>query len=238
MTRTLFAVAFLGGVSLAQTPPNAAPVLVELFTSEGCSSCPPADVLLEKLDRLQPISDARLIVLSEHVDYWDHLGWRDPYSSAEATARQERYARLFATEGPYTPQMVVDGAAQFVGSDAREADAAIRKAAQHDKVGVRLFPEKGRVRVEVDPLPGGKGKKCGVYVAIAQDSGTSNVARGENKGRTLHHVAIVKQLREVGTVSGREGFLGEVAAEAGSRVIAFVQEDGGRVWGAALAKLY
>ena len=215
-----------------------APVLVELFTSEGCSSCPPADALLEKLDRLQPIPEARIIVLSEHVTYWDHLGWKDPYSSAVCTARQESYARRFSGQGPYTPEMVVDGAAEFVGRDAGAATAAIRSAAKQPKVAVRLVPAAGGARLEVDPLPGGKRTKSSVYVAVAADSGTSSVLAGENGGRTLHHVAIVRELREVGTVSGRSGYTGEIAAAAGSRVIAFVEESGnGRVQGAALLRV-
>src|SRR5213594_3831029 len=97
------------------------PVLVELFTSEGCSSCPPADALLARLEKSQPVAEAEIIVLSEHVDYWNRLGWRDPFSSVEFTLRQQRYTEGFRRDGAYTPQMVVDGRVEFVGSDERQA---------------------------------------------------------------------------------------------------------------------
>ena len=247
MNRFLLGAVFFATAAAQQPPsaPSAAarlalaanPVLVELFTSEGCSSCPPADALIEKLDRLQPFPEARVIVLSEHVDYWDHQGWRDPFSSASFTARQEQYARQFGSSGPYTPQMVVDGAAEFVGSDAGAAASAIRSAARREKVAIRLVPGAETVRVEVDPLPGGKKGKSLVYVALAQDSGTSNVSAGENRGRTLHHVAIVRQLRQIGSVSGLAGFTGEIPASPGDRIVAFVQDPGsGRIRGAGLLK--
>ena len=219
------------------------PVLVELFTSEGCSSCPPADALLETLDREQPIAGAQIIVLSEHVDYWDHQGWIDPFSSAALTARQGEYARRFGRNDPYTPEIVVDGNAECNGSDAQKAESAIRRAIGEPKVGIRIraaTPGDAAVTLEVDPLPEGKTHKANVYVVYAADSGTSDVLRGENQGRTLHYVSIVRDIQRVGSIGGHEMFKKQVPiraanAPAGSRLIAFVQEAGnGRVWGAAM----
>lgn len=222
------------------------PVLVELFTSEGCSSCPPADALLQKLDREQPVAGAQIVVLSEHVDYWNHLGWTDPYSSAAVTARQVSYDRRFGLDGPYTPEMVVDGAVEFVGADAQKAQSVIRQAAGAPKVAVRIRAEASAgqpLTVEVDPLPEGKVRKANVYVVVAADSGTSDVQRGENRGRTLHHVAIAGEIRQVGHVTSREGFKAQVPVRApstgsGSRLVVFVQEPGnGQVMGAAMSAL-
>src|SRR5277367_6742341 len=114
------------------------PVLIELFTSEGCSDCPPADALLEKLDLSQPVPNAQVIVLSEHVTYWDDGGWRDPFSLQDVTTRQGDYASRFRLSGPYTPQMVVDGDAEFVGSDERRAVRVVEKAAELQKIQVSL----------------------------------------------------------------------------------------------------
>ena len=153
------------------------PVLAELFTSEGCSSCPPADQLLQRIDRLQPISGAQILVLGEHVDYWNQLGWRDPFSAHANTVRQEGYARGFGTQGPYTPQMVVDGVTEFVGNDARRATEEIARARSREKIGVHLARTAEGVQVQIDPAA----KGADVWLALADDSGTSQVAAGENK---------------------------------------------------------
>src|SRR5438309_1867008 len=122
--------------ALPNRPPS--PVLVELFTSEGCSSCPPADELLTRLEQTQPVGGAQVIALSEHVDYWNRLGWTDPYSSAEFSKRQNEYARVFETDEVYTPQMIVDGGVQFVGSNLNKARDAVDGAAHDSKAVVTV----------------------------------------------------------------------------------------------------
>jgi hypothetical protein len=212
----------------AQNPaaPNRAPVLVELFTSEGCSDCPPADHVLEQLD-------PRVVVLSEHVDYWDHDGWKDPYSSHQNTLRQEQYARHFQIDDPFTPQMIVDGTAQFVGSNAKRAVEEIAKATERPKALVRVERSGAGIQVNVDGSP----NAAGVFLALAQDSGTSQVTAGENKGHQLRHVAMMRSLRKIGSVKSGAAFsqmVGLPASAAAQRVIVFVQEgDSGTVLGAA-----
>jgi hypothetical protein len=202
-----------------------APVLVELFTSEGCSSCPPADRLLESLD-------PQVIVLSEHVDYWDRLGWRDPFSAHANTLRQEGYARGFGTEGPYTPQMVIDGVTEFVGNDSRRAMEEIARARSREKIGVHLSRTAEGVQVQIDPPT----KAAEVWLALADNTGTSQVAAGENKGRQLHHVAILRSLRKIGSVKRGAAFAQNVKVPPGTeRVIVFVQDSGlGKVYGVGI----
>ncbi|MFN7994109.1 MAG: DUF1223 domain-containing protein [Bryobacteraceae bacterium] len=231
------AVLILGSLlvtSVSVPSPIRRPVLVELFTSEGCSSCPPADALLQKLDQSQPVPEAEVIVLSEHVDYWNDLGWSDPYSSAQFSRRQEAYSLRFRTSGPYTPQMVVDGGAEFVGSDWPKAMSTIAAAAKEEKLGVRLVRSGNGLRVEIDPARhGGE-----VFLALAENNAASQVARGENQGRKLTHVAVVRRLEALGKWNGRSAFTREIPVPPGDealRVIAFVQEPGnGRILGAAL----
>jgi hypothetical protein len=219
-------------------------VLIELFTSEGCSSCPPADVLLAQLDRFQPVPNADLIVLSEHVDYWDDIGWKDPYSSRQFSLRQADYARRFRLGEPYTPQMVVDGNSQLVGSDERQAVQAIQNAAKVDKFRIslsapRLEGNSLTVHVEVGATPAeAKHTSRQVWIALADDMDQSNVKRGENAGRTLKHVAVVRTLGQVGTVEGNSTFSKDLTVSTGNanlqnlRVVAILQESGtGKVLG-------
>ncbi|MGH9432488.1 MAG: DUF1223 domain-containing protein [Terriglobia bacterium] len=217
------------------------PTLVELFTSEGCSTCPPADAVLEKLDRLQPVAGAQVIAMSEHVDYWDHGGWKDPFSSAALTRRQESYKRRFGISEPYTPQMVVDGLTTFNGSNGLEAESAIWNAAHQPKLVVQISPAGQRDAVVVEVAPARPGfptvHAAELYVAVAQDSGSSDVLRGENHGRRLQYTAIVRTLRRVDRVNPESGFHKEIAVHAnpGQRLIAFVQESGnGKVLGSAM----
>jgi hypothetical protein len=225
-----------------------APVLVELFTSEGCSSCPPADALLQQLDRTQPVGGAQLIVLSEHVDYWNHIGWTDPFSSHLFSDRQSVYSDRFGLSSVYTPQMVVDGAAEFVGSDSRLASQAVQKALAGPKVAVKIsgvsldasktlqahidtgaLPEKSRVR------------KADVYLVAALNHAESQVLRGENGGHRLSHVGVVQSLTKVGSIEAGKSFSQDVHIKLDSRsdpanlrVIVFIQQSGQRqVLGAA-----
>ena len=137
------------GIAPPAEPAQRVPVLAELFTSEGCSSCPPADAMLMELDRKQPVSKAQIIVLSEHVDYWNQLGWSDPFSSAQFSARQTTYSQTLKSE-VYTPQLVVDGSEQFVGSDAGAILAGITRATSRAKVPVKIVSAHHAVFVDHD----------------------------------------------------------------------------------------
>ncbi|HWC95253.1 MAG TPA: DUF1223 domain-containing protein [Candidatus Sulfopaludibacter sp.] len=223
MRKLIFA--SLCGAVLCAVEPTRAPILVELFTSEGCSSCPPADKVLEQLD-------PQVIVLSEHVDYWNQLGWKDPFSSHAFTQRQEAYARQLSTEGPYTPEMVVDGGAEFNGSDRARALQELNKASKRPKATIHLTRSRDGLQVDVADSP----HAGAVFLALAENSAASQVAAGENNGRRLHHVAILQSLRKLGTVKKAGGFSQSVALPSPSqRVIVFVQEaDLGPIYGAAI----
>ncbi len=241
---TLITSGLIAATIFASPAANArVPVLLELFTSEGCSSCPPADRLLEALDR-QPVADADLIVMSEHVDYWNYLGWSDPYSSPVFSARQQQYAaRLGASV--YTPQLVLDGQFQATGSDQREVTAAIARAVREAKlpISVRAMRAANGASVHVDANT--SGKSADLYIAIAADRMSSHVLRGENGGRTLTHVAVTQSIVRVGKWEG-SGLAGrdlqltakQLSAPGETRVIAILQDSRtGRILGVAQSRM-
>ena len=205
--RSLMMAAAVALIALSQAPSRAqsAPVVVELFTSEGCSSCPPADQLLERL-AAAAVDGAKVVALGEHVDYWDRLGWRDRFSSAAFTNRQEAYARRFNLDGAYTPQMVVDGRAELIGSDSAAARRAIAKAAvaPHGTMTVvARAAEQVSVSVNAANLPPiARGDHADILVAVTEDALRSDVKSGENRGRTLTHAAVVRQLTTIGEARG------------------------------------
>jgi hypothetical protein len=229
------------------------PVIVELFTSEGCSSCPPADALLQKLDQTQPAPGVFIIALSEHVDYWDRLGWKDPFSSPVYSRRQEAYSRRFRLDSVYTPQVVVDGTSEALGSDAHQIHAAIEQSikADADKVQVTISPvfknRQGVATLHIQVARSDKSSARGdarVMIALAENSVVSHVLRGENSGRKLDHVAVVRSLRDLGhldpagTFSTYFSLTGELEQWSGKRFIAFVQDqEYGRIHGGAVRLL-
>jgi hypothetical protein len=226
------------------------PVLVELFTSEGCSSCPPADAFIERLDASQPVAGEQLIVLSEHVDYWDHDGWKDPNSSSANTERQITYVRALKLKEPYTPQIIVDGTNELRANDQEQAVKVFKEAGTGPEVQVRIAdvtfdagnPSVLKTRIEAD---GNSDKhNADVYVAVALNRVESQVLHGENGGRQLTHVAVLQQLTKIGKLQKGKSFAETVQLKLKSgtylknvRVVAFVQESGpGEVLGAAVRK--
>ncbi len=185
--------------------PTSSEVVVELFTSEGCSSCPPADALLARLSEQLMAGNVQVIALEEHVDYWDELGWRDPFSSHDWTVRQYAYAGVLGNGNPYTPQMVVDGSVEFSGGRAQQAQKSIAEAATRTKATVALSQGTSgksgteNFSVQVGRLsPSAKGGAAEVWLAITETGLHSSVTRGENAGHELRHAAIVRSMRKIG----------------------------------------
>ena len=218
----------------SQTASTGTPVLVELFTSEGCSSCPPADKLLGVLQTQQPVPGVHIVAMEEHVDYWDRQGWRDRFSSARFTQRQSFYAPRLNFEDSYTPQMVVDGATQFLGSDSAKALSVIAQAAKKEKIRLTLSAPvvsgrtvSGSVSAQdrTASLPHGD-----LYAVLIQPSASTEVKGGENGGKQLSHVSIARAFARVGKLEdlsrGPVDFKINAPAEAdpaGMRLILFAQ---------------
>jgi hypothetical protein len=230
------------------------PVLVELFTSEGCSSCPPADALLARLEEQQPVANAEILAVEEHVDYWNNLGWTDPFSAKEWTARQQDYAASLGSQNVYTPQMVIDGRAEFVGSREPQALQVVEEAAARTKTHVSITPQRaeneGRQQfaVSVARLTGNTvGDTPEVWLAITEAGLHSAVTRGENAGEDLHHASVVRAMRKMGVADKNQesSFSGDLSVtlertwkRQNLRAVAFVQEKKSRqILGAAATRI-
>ena len=230
------------------------PVVLELFTSEGCSSCPPADALLAKLEQEQPVAGAEVVALEEHVDYWDHQGWVDPFSSRQWTERQEAYASGFGDHSVYTPELVVDGRPGFVGSRGGNAYRAVENAVAQPRTEVSISLARSEkndhesVKVQVGKLQGGQeGDTAEVWLAITETDLHSSVTGGENSGRDLHHAGVARWLHKAGVTdrNATPSFTTESDLKLDSswkranlRVIALVQEKRSRhILGAAVARV-
>ncbi len=227
------------------------PVLVELFTSEGCSSCPPADILIQKLDAHQPIPGAQLIVLSEHVTYWDHDGWKDPNSSEALTDRQSSYESALGEKESFTPQIIVDGTQQVTLANGQHIEDVLTKAKDTSKIPVRIgavtfdTASPGILKAHIETDANSAKHNADVFVALALDHVESQVLRGENKDRHLVHVAVVQELTKVGKLPKGKTFAQDLQLKLkpgidpkNLRLVAFVQEPGpGKLLGAAVTKV-
>jgi len=220
------------------------PVIVELFTSEGCSSCPPADALLAKLEEQQPIASVEIIALEEHVDYWNGQGWSDPFSSGGWTWRQEAYATSFRSGSVYTPQMVIDGRNELIGSRGHSVLEAIKTAAEQTTAQALITPtgrdgnKEERFSARVEELTGTTaGDTPEVWLAVTETGLHTAVLGGENAGQDLHHAAVVRILRKAGVAdrSKEPAFAGETTVKIASgwkrqnlRAVVLVQEKNSR----------
>jgi len=205
-------------------------VILELFTSEGCSSCPPADIVLAALSRGQPVPGADVIALELHVDYWNYLGWSDPFSNASYSVRQRAYGTAFNQRGIYTPQLVVDGHAELLGSSSEGAKEAIAIAARAPKARLTITRKDGGLAITVADLPE-PNAPASVWLAITEEGLHTDVPRGENSGARLAHGPIVRQLSRVGAAAPTFSGTAAVALDPAwkrenVRAVVFVQRDG------------
>jgi hypothetical protein len=201
------------------------PVVVELFTSQGCSSCPPANAYLNDLVR----DRSDVLALAFHVTYWDRLGWKDPFSLEAATERQDRYGHRFG-DGSYTPEIVVDGASSHVGSRRDEVGSVIDSAKRQSRTAtnISLTKDGGQLTIEVG-AGGGNGK---VLLVGFDHNHETAIRRGENGGRTLRESNVVRSVREVGDWQGKALHISEKFPD-GEDAAVIVQATDGRIIGAA-----
>lgn len=204
MTRAWWILSFAGIAACFANAQARTPVIVELFTSEGCSSCPAADNLLWRMEQYQPYAGVEVVALGEHVDYWNTADWKDRFSSALFSARQQDYGRTMRLDTVYTPQMVVDGQAQFNGSDQSRAAIEIQKAAQNATATLSMsLASPDVVHLTVDNLPAGV-RDADMFLAITETGLQSDVHGGENTGRRLRHTGVVRTLTTLGHLNTKK----------------------------------
>jgi hypothetical protein len=197
--------------------------LVELFTSEGCSSCPPADEAVGKINTI----NQHIYILSFHVDYWDYLGWKDPYSNAAYSERQREYGNLFHLTGIYTPQIIINGKTEFVGSDEtrlQESIAASLKGKPGSALILSLDRSGNKITIHCDA---GAGDGIKLNLALVQLRATDFIQRGENKGKTLHHSNIVRDFQTIDSGNPGETYYENIPAgakPADFEIVAFLQK--------------
>ena len=244
----ILSIAMQGGAAQAPSHPPV-PIFIELFASEGCSSCPPADAWLEKVDASQPIPGAEVIVESEHVDYWNHDGWKDPYSSSALTARQSIYAREFGLGSPYTPQAIADGQTELHLNDPRQSIEVFQMSASASMIpltigrvswteAVRLWSARISRSRDIQ-----KSRRRCLWCGRTGPRRISGPA-WQNGGKHLTQVAVVEEIKKIGNLEkGRDVSLDlQTKLPSGVdprnlRLVVFLQQSGqGKVLGAAMSR--
>jgi len=224
-SRLVLSLGLIAGLSPAAGFAAERPVVVELFTSQGCSSCPPANAYLNELSR----GGRDVLALAFHVTYWDRLGWKDPFSMEAATDRQGVYGRRFG-DGSYTPEIVVDGAASMVGSDRSEVGSAIENARRNGRTAAAVHVTKNGEQVSIE-VSAGSGSGRILLIGFDHEH-TTAIGRGENGGRTLTEANVVRSIRSIGQWSGAALRLNEHFPE-GQDVAILLEAPDGRIIGAA-----
>lgn len=214
--------------------PAKTPVLVELFTSQGCPTCPEADKVLAQLENTQPVAGAEIITLAWHVNLWDSFNWKDEFSSPAFTQRQVIYSRVLFISEIYTPQMFVDGTVHFIGSKSDKATKAITQASKTAKPKINLSMSDEKLSINIPNLP--KHETATVYLAFTEDKLVRNIERGNNAGKTLDHPSVARGIQAVGTIDAQmQQYKAEIFPQLQSewkrenlKVIVFVQENATR----------
>lgn len=210
------------------------PVMIELFTSEGCPTCPPADKYLAQLENTQPFAGVELITLAWHVDYWNSFGWKDEFSSPVFSQRQVIYSRALNIGETYTPQMFVDGQAHFIGTKADKAEKAVAEAKKKNKHEIALSFDGSKLKVDLPKIEGHK--RATVFLAFTESNLVRKIGRGNNAGKTLEHSSVVRSVRSIGMIEAdKNSFFAETLidipmdwARENVKIVVFVQENQSR----------